>query len=33
MTGSFGSFLKTSESSPRALEVLSRADVLTAAVY
>jgi len=33
MTGSLGSFLKTSERAARALDVLSREDVLAAAVY
>lgn len=33
ITGSFVSFLKTSESAARALEVLSRVEVLAAAVY
>lgn len=33
MIGNFGSFLRTSESEARDFEVLSRLDVLTAAVY
>ena len=33
MTGSFGSFLKTSERLVRALEVLSKEEVLAEAVY
>lgn len=33
MTGSLGSLLKTSERAARDLEVLSRAEVFTAAVY